>query len=177
MPCFSWKGVSSPAAAGWALAAKDVPDNWDGLVRIKPKRVDAAFVAPGTDFRTYTKIMLDPAYVAFQKDWLRNINDSSPGVTRDVTQADAQKILEKARTGFSEVFTREFQKAGIELVNVVTGPNLWEAEARPRDDEEAWAVALRGLEAACRRGEDLGVAIGFEPSPPHCHSSSPLARS
>jgi sugar phosphate isomerase/epimerase len=45
----------------------------------------------------------------------------------------------------------------------VTGPNLWEPGARPRNDEEAWAVALRGLEAACRRGEDLGVAIGFEP--------------
>lgn len=54
-------------------------------------------------------------------------------------------------------------EAGIELVNVLTGPNLWEAGARPREDEQAWAVALRGLEAACRRGEELGVAIGFEP--------------
>ena len=107
---------------GLALA-KDIPDNWDGLVRIKPKRVDAAFVAPGTDFRTYTKVMLDPAYVAFKKDWLRNINQSSPGVSRDVTQADAEKILEKARTGFSEVFTKEFQKAGISIVTT-PGPDV-----------------------------------------------------
>lgn len=52
--------------------------------------------------------------------------------------------------------------AGIGLVNVLTGPNLWEGGA-PRDDEEAWALALRGLEAACRRGEELGVTVGLEP--------------
>ena len=105
-------------AAGLALA-KDIPDNWDGLVRIKPKRMDAAYVAPGADFRAYTKVMLDPTYVAFQKDWMRNINDSTAGVSRDVTQEDAQKILEKAKSGFTEVFTKEFQKAGI---TVVTAP-------------------------------------------------------
>jgi hypothetical protein len=100
---------------GLALA-KDIPDNWDGLVRIKPKRVDAAYVAPGTDFRAYSKVMLDPTYVAFKKDWMRNINDSSVGVSRDVTEEDARKILEKAKSGFTEVFTKEFQKAGIAVV-------------------------------------------------------------
>ncbi len=104
--------------AGLALA-KDIPENWDGLVRIKPKRIDAAYVAPGADFRTYTKVMLDPVYVAFQKDWLRNINDTTVGVSRDVTQEDAEKILAKAKSGFAEVFAKEFQKAG---VSVVTTP-------------------------------------------------------
>jgi hypothetical protein len=103
---------------GLALA-KDIPDNWDGLVRIKPKRLDAAYVAPGADFRAYTKVILDPTYVAFQKDWMRNVNDSTAGVSRDVTQEDATKILEKAKSGFTEVFTKEFQKAGI---TVVTAP-------------------------------------------------------
>jgi sugar phosphate isomerase/epimerase len=54
-------------------------------------------------------------------------------------------------------------EAGIELVNVVTGPNLWEPGARRRDDEGSWRAALDGLEVACRRGEELGVTIGFEP--------------
>lgn len=109
-------------AAGLALA-KDIPDNWDGLVRIKPKRLDAAYVAPGADFRAYTKVMLDPTYVAFQKDWMRNVNDSTAGVSRDVTQEDAQKILEKAKSGFTEVFTKEFQKAGITVVTA-PGPDV-----------------------------------------------------
>ena len=54
-------------------------------------------------------------------------------------------------------------EAGVPVVNVLTGPNLWEQGAEPRDDEAAWSAALGGLEAACRRGEELGVAIGFEP--------------
>ena len=53
--------------------------------------------------------------------------------------------------------------AGIELVNVLTGPNLWEPGAVARADEESWSRALTGLETACRRGEELGVAVGFEP--------------
>lgn len=102
-------------ATGVALA-KDIPDNWDGLVRIKSKRVDAAYVAPGADFRTYSKVMLDPPLVAFRKNWLRDVNDSTAGVSRDVTDEDAKKILERAKSGFTEVFAKEFQKAGVTLV-------------------------------------------------------------
>lgn len=54
-------------------------------------------------------------------------------------------------------------EAEIPTVNVLTGPNLWEPGARPRDDEDAWSVALGSLEAACARAAPLGVAIGFEP--------------
>lgn len=53
--------------------------------------------------------------------------------------------------------------AGIEIVNVLSGPNLWEPGAVARNDEKAWSTALQGLEEACRRGEELGVTIGFEP--------------
>ena len=59
--------------------------------------MDAAYVAPGADFRTYTKVMLDPGEVAFKKDWMRDVNDSSAGVSKDVTDEDAQKILAAAR--------------------------------------------------------------------------------
>ena len=53
--------------------------------------------------------------------------------------------------------------AGIETVDVVTGPNLWEDGARERDDEAAWDLALRSLESACARAAELDVTIGFEP--------------
>jgi hypothetical protein len=110
-------------AAGLAFA-KDIPENWDGLVRVKSKRMDAAYVAPGADFRAYSKVMLDPTYVAFRKNWLRDINDTSPGVSRDVTEEDAKKILEKAKSGFTEVFTKEFQKAGMTVVTEPAGDVL-----------------------------------------------------
>ena len=103
------------AFAGTAFG-KDMPDNWDGLVRVKPKKMDAAYVAPGTDFRTYTKVMLDPGEVAFKKDWMRDVNDSSAGVSKDVTDEDAQKILAAARDGLDQIFKETFEKAGIQVV-------------------------------------------------------------
>lgn len=106
-----------------AASAADLPDDWDGLVRVKPKRMDAAWVAPGADFRTYTKVMLDPAEVAFKKDWMRDINDDSPGVSRDVTQEDADKILAAARDGLDQVFRETFEKAGIQVVTA-PGPDV-----------------------------------------------------
>lgn len=54
-------------------------------------------------------------------------------------------------------------EAEIGTVNVVTGPNLWEKGATPRNGDQAWTTALTSLEAACRRGQQLGVRIGFEP--------------
>jgi len=54
-------------------------------------------------------------------------------------------------------------EAGIGVVNVLTGPNLWEEGAVDRDDEEAWAAALGGLERISERGGQAGVEIGLEP--------------
>jgi sugar phosphate isomerase/epimerase len=54
-------------------------------------------------------------------------------------------------------------EAEIGVVNVLTGPNLWEEGAAARDDEEAWSTALGGLERIVERGEQAGVKIGLEP--------------
>ena len=54
-------------------------------------------------------------------------------------------------------------EAGIETVNVLTGPNLWEPGHRADHDETAWTVALNGLELICAAGESEGVKIGLEP--------------
>ena len=103
------------AFTGVTLGKEDLPDNWDGLVRVKPKKMDAAWVAPGADFRSYTKVMLDPAEVAFKKDWLKDINENNVGVSRDVTQEQAQKIATAAREGIDAVFKETFEKAGVQV--------------------------------------------------------------
>ena len=55
-------------------------------------------------------------------------------------------------------------EASIGLVNVLTGPNLWEEGARPTDGvEEAWGVALSALERIVDHAEENAVMIGFEP--------------
>jgi Protein of unknown function (DUF3313) len=116
---------------GSALAA-EMPKTWDGLVEVKPKRLDAAYVLPGADFRPYTKVMLGPTQVAFKKDWLRSMNDNSD-LSRMVTQEDADRILSAARENFDDIFAAAWQKAGYTVVT------------KPGPDVVAVATAIANL--------------------------------
>ena len=100
-----------------AAAAQDATSarSWDGLVEVKPKHFDAAFLLPGADFRPYRKVMLDPATVAFRKDWMKRVNTASR-LSERIRQEDAEQIAATARDSFTEVFTEAFRKAGYEIV-------------------------------------------------------------
>jgi len=108
--------LAAASALSGAALGKDMPDDWDGLVKVKPKHMDAAYVLPGADFRIYTKVMIDPTEVAFKKNWRRDINDSTMGIASDVSQQDAEKIAAAARSGFDDVFKAAFEKAGLQVV-------------------------------------------------------------
>ena len=107
---------------GAVAGAKDVPDNWDGLVQIKPKRMDMVYVLPGADFRPYTKVMLDQTEVAFRKDWLKNMNDTR-SVSRKIDDEEAAKIMAAASSNFSDVWTKALNKAGYAVVTT-PGPEV-----------------------------------------------------
>jgi len=105
-----------------AAAAAD-SGNWDGLVEVKPKRLDAVFLLPGADFRGYTKVMLDPVEVAFEKNWARDYNRDAATLSQRLDQQDLERISQAARDAFTEVFTEEYRKAGLELVTA-PGPDV-----------------------------------------------------
>jgi hypothetical protein len=88
---------------------------WDGLVRVKSTRLDSVQLLPGADFRGYTKVMIDPAQVAFKKNWLRTIN-SQRTVGQRVSEEDAERIATSMRSGFQSLFARAFRKAGFDVV-------------------------------------------------------------
>lgn len=112
-------GLSAPLA----LAADEPPGNWDGLVEIKPKRVDAAYLLPGADFRPYKKLMMDPVEVAFKKDWEKNYNRDAATLSQRLTPEHVEKIAQAARDNFTEVFTEAYKNAGLELVTT-PGPDV-----------------------------------------------------
>jgi hypothetical protein len=122
------------AALGLMAYAALAQDNgtWDGLVEVKPKRIDAGFLLPGADFRPYTKIMMDPVEVAFKKDWLRDYNREAATLSQRLNDEDAQKILQTARDAFTEVFAEEFRKSGLELVTE-PGPEVLRLRAGVMD--------------------------------------------
>src|SRR5512134_1376611 len=107
---------------GTALAA-ELPESWDGLVEVKPKRMDAAYLLPGADFRPYTKLIVDPTQAAFNKDWMKRINDSKRSLSDRVTQEDADKIIAAAQSNFDDVFQEAFRKAGYAIVTA-PGPDV-----------------------------------------------------
>jgi hypothetical protein len=115
MKTTSWLAALTLLASIATASAADAPESWDGLIQVKPKRMDAAYLLPGADFRPYTRLMVDPTQVAFQKDWLKRINrDRRPSDRVDDEQA--QKILAAARTNFDDVFVEAFTKAGYTIV-------------------------------------------------------------
>ena len=108
--------------AGVASGADKAGEAWDGLVEVKSKRLDLAFLAPGADFRPYNKLMVDPTQAAFHKDWMENQNDRRD-ISRKIDEEHAQEILEAARTNFSEVFNEAFAKGGYTIVDQ-PGPDV-----------------------------------------------------
>jgi hypothetical protein len=73
-------------------------------VEIKAANVDKAWLLPGADFRPYNKVLLRKADVAFQRNWLRDINREGSYRTNRIQPEDAQKIVDLARTGFDQVW-------------------------------------------------------------------------
>ena len=86
----------------------------DGLVEVKPKRMDEAWLLPGADFRPYSAVLIDMPDVAFDKDWMRNMNETR-SLSHRVSQEDAGKIAAATRAGLVEVFQEEFRKAGYSI--------------------------------------------------------------
>jgi hypothetical protein len=109
------------ATTSYAEKAK-APESWDGLVQVKGKSFDAAYLAPGADFRPYTKVMVDPTEVAFHKDWMKNMNDRRD-ISRMVDDKQAQEILQAARSNFDDIFNEQFTKAGYTVVKT-PGPDV-----------------------------------------------------
>ncbi|HEX7857119.1 MAG TPA: DUF3313 family protein [Sphingobium sp.] len=99
------------------------PHEWDGLVRVKAKHMDAVYLLPQADFTGYTKVMLDPTEVAFRKDWQRDTST----VTKRISDEDARRILESARTGFEEIFRKAYVDAGYQVVTTA-GPDVLRIE-------------------------------------------------
>jgi hypothetical protein len=105
-----------------ALSAKP-PASWDGLTRIEAKRFDSVYLLPGADFRGYTKVMLDPTEVAFEKNWLRDYNRTALGLSQRISDSEAREGLAKVRTEFEAAFRKAYPEAGYQVV-AEPGPDV-----------------------------------------------------
>jgi hypothetical protein len=115
-------GLIVATGGGLALAAK-APASWDGLTLTKSKRMDLVYLAPGADFRTYHKVMLDPTEVAFEKNWKRDFNNQTRGLGRRVDDDDIQKAVTEGGRVATGIFADAFNKGGYPVVSA-PGPDV-----------------------------------------------------
>lgn len=110
-------------AAPFAPLLAKAPDNIEGLYKVPSKRFDLVYLLPGADFRPFTKVMFDTPEVAFKKNWQREYNSDIRGTDRRISDDEAQKILEAARSGITEVFAKAFTEGGFQIVTT-PGPDV-----------------------------------------------------
>ena len=108
--------------AGNAAQAKP-PATWDGLVQVPSKRLDLVYLQPGADFRGYTKVLVEPTEVAFQKDWQRDYNRTTRSLTGRISDRDVQKAITEGVRAAHDIFTDAWTKGGYAVV-AEPGPDV-----------------------------------------------------
>jgi hypothetical protein len=106
-----------------ALSAAKPPDTIEGLFRIKAKQLEAVYLLPDADFRTYSKVMIDTPQVAFKKNWQRDYNSTTVGMGSRLDDGDVRRIIDEASAGFQDILAKEFTKGGYQVVTA-PGPDV-----------------------------------------------------
>lgn len=109
-------GIVLAATAPLLAQSQEPDDNWEGLVRVLSEKIEFVYLAPGADFRPYTKVMLDPSEMATKEDW--SLTESRGGSSFR-TRADERFVileLDRARKRFDKDLADAFTEAGFTVV-------------------------------------------------------------
>lgn len=107
-----------PASAG---SAPD-PDGLVGVAKARARGFDEIRLRPGTDFSRYSRVLIQPADVAFDPRWQRDT--AADGRMRGVSDADAARMLATAREGFDKAFADAFAKSSYSSASAPAGDVL-----------------------------------------------------
>jgi len=88
----------------------------DGLHLIKDTKLRAVYMKPGADLKSYDKVALLAAYVAFNKNWKREQNEEAMNLSDMISDQDMNRIRTDLATEFNKVFTDVLTKAGHQMV-------------------------------------------------------------
>lgn len=127
-PAMNRRQFALLAAAGATLVARPVasaqqpPATWDGLVKVPSKKLKFVYLAPGADFRAYTKVMVDPTEVAFDKKWLDNYNQTA-SFQAQLSGSDVRNAVTEGVKRASDVFEKAFADGGYPVVTA-PGPDV-----------------------------------------------------
>lgn len=107
------------SATAPALAKEDPPEvSIEGLELVEKDRRGEIYAAPNIDWSIYTQIMLDPATVAFRRNWQRDQNRSR---SFKINTKDMERIKTSLSEMFDDVFTKELSENGGYTITEQTG--------------------------------------------------------
>jgi hypothetical protein len=71
---------------------------------------------PGADFRAYSKVILDPTQIAFKKNWKRDYNSTTTGLSSRINDSDIEKAIANGGQAASQIFNQTFAAGGYAIV-------------------------------------------------------------
>jgi len=113
-------GATAPA-----MAKDGPPPNWDGLVQVNSDKLEYVYLMPGTDFKSYTSLLLGEPEVAFAPNWLKDMNDQDMDgeFNAPISKQDAIKKLQVIQKTWAGIFDDGFTREGFTLTQT-PGPNV-----------------------------------------------------
>ena len=112
--------LSEPVRAAVSDPARTAAQ--DGLVPVNAKSLDEVYLRPSGDWTGYRKVLIDPAEVAFRKNWLRDLNWTR-GPSRWLSPSDAEEVLKTAAASMAKMVADQFVGKGYEVVTA-PGPGV-----------------------------------------------------
>jgi hypothetical protein len=102
--------IAAPAAV---IANSEAPEiSMEGLELVEKTRKGELYADPGIDWSVYDQVQLDPASVAFRKNWQRDQNRRQ---VQRVRASDMERIQSSLSELFNIVFTEELGKGGYNM--------------------------------------------------------------
>jgi hypothetical protein len=100
-----------------------LPPEMSDLKPVKSKNYDQVYLLPGADFGAYKRVMIDPAQVSFNKNWMKDTRSASLTDRRGIPPEQAKQIADAAREAVGSIFQDAFKRAGYDVVTT-SGPDV-----------------------------------------------------
>lgn len=109
--------VAAAVCAAQATA-QDLPKKSpEGLDLIESDAIQAVYWQEGATLAPYKRIHIVDPFVAFRKDWQRDQNRNRRDVSSRVSDKDMERIKGLLSDMFLDVFTKELEKGGYQIVD------------------------------------------------------------
>jgi len=90
----------------------------EGLKRVpNPESLAVVYAEPGANLAQYNRVYIIEPQVAFKKNWRRDQNRGSVGLSNQVSTNDIERIKKNVAELFMEVFVEELAAGGYELAH------------------------------------------------------------